>query len=69
MLAAGDHVGQAPGTGRGEQRVAGLLDGEPGAIRCPAASRPDCYPSRSAAVKILSMTSAPVVMTGRSSCR
>ena len=27
------------------------------------------YPSRSAAVKILSMTSAPVVMTGRSSCR
>ena len=27
------------------------------------------YPSRSVPVKILSMTSAPVVMTGRSSCR
>ena len=32
MLAAGDHVGHAPGTGRGEQRVAGLLGGEHGAI-------------------------------------
>ena len=32
VLAAGDHVGHAPGTGRGEQRVAGLLGGEHGTI-------------------------------------
>ena len=31
VLAAGDHVGHAPGAGRGEQRVAALLGGE-GAI-------------------------------------
>ncbi len=40
VLAAGDHVGQAPGAGRGEQRVAAQLGGGHGAIGgCPGQER------------------------------